>query len=145
MKCAIFNTRQAIYLFITFDRWHLDEGDVLRASRCLKRFTIMSKTRHNSSWFMAAFSSWIARFSFCVVCGRFLYEHRKKSRTARSGDRTGHGIPNTWKCSLSLINTLRTPSTHYQWTGFEMAWHLFLGMQTLVSTPFVRQSAFWNM
>jgi hypothetical protein len=122
MKCAIFEYKAGNLLFITFDRWH-HVGGVLHATLCLKRFTIMSKTRHNSFWFMVAFSSWIARFIFCVMCGQFLYAHRKKSRAVRSGDRTGHGIPNTWKCSLSLINTLHTPSIHCHWTGFEMAWH----------------------
>ena len=41
----------------------------------------------------------------------------------------------TWKCSSSLINTLRTPPIHCQWIGFEMAWHhIFIGVRTLPPT-----------
>ena len=99
-----------------------------------------AKTRHNSSWYMGALSSWIALFSSCVVCESFLYAHRKKSRTVRPDDPTRHVIPDTWKCSLRSL----TPLIHCHWTGYEMAWH-HLSVCRLLPTLFVRQSAFWNM
>ena len=52
------------------------------------------------------------------------------SGTVRSADPTGHGIPDTWKCSSSLIKTLHTPPTHLYWTSFEITgYHLFLNVQ----------------
>jgi len=83
-------------------------------------------------------SSRIACFSSCNVCGQFQYTNslkypqRKQSRTRRSGNRTSHGIPYTWKWNLSLIITLHTLPNHCYWTGFEIAYHhLFFSMQTL--------------
>jgi len=66
----------------------------------------------------------------------FKLAHRKKSGTVRSGERTGNGIPDTWKCFSSLVKTPHTPPIHCHRTGFETAWHYFLlGLQTLSSTP----------
>jgi hypothetical protein len=55
--------------------------------------------------------------------------------TVRSGDRTDHGIPDTWKLLSSLINTLHITGIRCQWRGFDMAqYHLFLGVQALPPT-----------
>jgi hypothetical protein len=93
-----------------------------------------------------------SQLSLCIVCCCSLYTrsfkhlHRKKSGTVRSGDRTGHGIPDTWKLFSSLVNTLHTSPIHCHWTGFEITWHnFFLGVQTLSPTPHRGgKSAFWN-
>jgi hypothetical protein len=70
------------------------------------------------------------------VYAHFKYLHRKKSGTVRSGDLRGHGIPGTWKCSSSLINTLHNAPAHCHWTDFEVTWHnLCLGLQTVSPTP----------
>jgi len=76
--------------------------------------------------FVVAVSPRIPSVSTCSVFGQFLYAHhfkylqRRKSGTARSGDLTGHWIPDTWKWSSLLTNTLRTPPIRCQWTGFEV-------------------------
>jgi hypothetical protein len=63
-------------------------------------------------------SSRRARFSSCFVRRWFLYTdyfkypRRKKSGTVSSGDPTGHGIPDKWKCSSSLITALHIPPIH---------------------------------
>jgi hypothetical protein len=60
----------------------------------------------------------------------------KKSGNLRSGDRTGRGIPRTWKCFSSLINTLHTPQMHYHRAYFEMAWYLlWLSAHKMPTTP----------
>jgi hypothetical protein len=70
----------------------------------------------------------------------FKLAHRKKSGTVRSGERTGNGIPDTWKCFSSPVKTPHTPPINCHRTGFETAWHHFLlGLQTISSTPLVRQ------
>jgi hypothetical protein len=70
----------------------------------------------------------------------FKLAHRKKSRTVRSGEHTGNGIPDTWKCFSSLVKTPHTPPIHCHRTGFETPWyHFLLGLQTLSSTPLVRR------
>jgi len=59
----------------------------------------------------------------CCVWGRLIYRHsfkhrhRKKSETVRSGERAGHGIPNTGKCPSSLVNTLHAPPTRCHSNG----------------------------
>jgi len=70
--------------------------------------------------------------------GRFLQTHsftnarRKKYGTVRSGDPTGHDLPDTWKWFSSRFNTLHTPPIRCHWAVFEMAWrHVYLGAQTL--------------
>jgi hypothetical protein len=96
----------------------------------LKRFTFFSKFQHNSSWFMIAISSRIEVSAPTLCLSDPVHAFFQVSGTVRSTDPTGHGIPNTWKCSSSLIKTLRTPPTHLYWTGFEMTgYHLFLSMQ----------------
>jgi hypothetical protein len=102
--------------------------NILKMTSCIcntlsSRFMKLSRTRRNRCWFMVAISSWIARFSSRAVCGRLLYthsfkhRHRKKSETVRSGERTGHGIPDTGICPSSLVNTLHTPPTRCHSNG----------------------------
>jgi hypothetical protein len=79
--------------------------------RCLKRLTKSSTIRRNSSWFVVAISSQISHFTSCIVCGQFLcmlaFKHpHTRSGTVSSGELTGHAIPDTWKCSPSLMNTV---------------------------------------
>lgn len=109
------------YLLLLIDRWHL-EGDLFDLQH------ICLVTRCNSAWFMVAISSRISRFSFCIMCGRFLYTHsfmyhrRKKSVTLRSGDPTGHGISDTWKCSSSLKTHIshRSIVTEHFWKWYDI-------------------------
>ena len=69
------------------------------------------KSLLDSSWFMASISPRIAPFSSCVVCKRFLfmhslkYPHMNKSVTVRLGERTGHGMHDTWKRFSPLIKS----------------------------------------
>jgi hypothetical protein len=88
------------------------------AMHCLRRHTKPSKIRRNIFPFMVAISSWIASFSSCTVCGRFLYKARHFSGipTVGSGVRKDHGLSYTWKCSSSLINTLHSPPIHHHLT-----------------------------
>jgi hypothetical protein len=93
------------------------------AALCPKRFTTLSKTRRHSCWFMVAVSSPVSRVSACVVAGPFLctpsfkLPQRKKLGTLRSGDRTGHAIPDTW-------DALRRSSTRYVLhTERALKWH----------------------
>ena len=78
----------------------------------------------------------VAVATVCILHWRFFYIHplnylhRKKSGTVRSGDHTGHGIPDTWKCSSSPFKRPHTAPIHCTWTEFEMAWcHHFLCVQ----------------
>jgi len=94
----------------------------------------------------------LSRISCCssrIVCRRFLcthslkYPHTNTSGNLRSGDRTGRGIPRTWKCFLSLINTLHTPQMHYHRTDFETAWYLLL--LSVHTMPDHWAKRFWNL
>ena len=99
-------------------------------TRFLRRFTLFSKFQHNSSWFMNAILSHIEVSAPTLCLSYPVYTIFQVSATVRFADPTGHGIPSTWKCSSSLIKTLRTPPTHLYWTAFEMtAYQLFLSVQ----------------
>lgn len=151
MKSAILSTKKAIhYVFITFDRRNLKVAPLSFATKFLQRRkkTVQNKSTH-SSRFTTALLSLIARLCYCIVCGQFLqrvifkYPHSKKSGIVRSGDRTGYGIPDAWKCSSLLINKQHIPTIRCHRTDFEMAWHHpFLSVQTLTSTSIVRQKCF---
>jgi len=128
-----------IYIYSYIDRsitsWRFAPS---LAAHCLKGSTQLSKTRANSSWFTFAISSRITHTSFCVMIGRFLYRHsfkhtdKKKTRTMRSDDPTGHGTTDTWKYSSSPIDRLHPPPIRCHWTGVEVAWpYLLYGAQTL--------------
>lgn len=91
--------KQFVAYCITLERYHL-EGGLLRL-----RKTVINDSqdcpliRRNRYSFMSAISSRISRLSSYIAHGRFLYTHssqypyRKKSGIVRSGDRTGHWIP----------------------------------------------------
>ena len=111
------------------------------ATYLLKRLKNCQITRGTRSRFMVAIASRTAPFSSCTVCGWILYTNyfkcpnKKKFGTVRSGDRTGHGIPDTWKLLSSLINTLHITGIRCHWRGFDMArYHLFLGVQAVPPT-----------
>lgn len=93
-----------------------------------------------------------AHFSSCIVCVRLFYTHyfkypdRNKSGTVRSGDCTGHGITNTQKYSLSLINTGNIHTDQSSLNGFSS------GTTSLTQygdsaplPPSESWSAFWNI
>ena len=114
-------------------------------------FKTVKKLRQNSSRFVVALSSRITCFSSFVVCvfcragGRFFYKpsfknpRRKKYRTLRSGDRTGHVL------LLSLTRYI-PPPIRCHWRDSEMAWYyVFLGVRTLSLPPYRRAKVFWNV
>jgi hypothetical protein len=114
----LLSTEQAVYyLCITLERCHLEGGLLHLQNTVLYDSQNCRKTRRKSSSFMSATSSRISRLSFYIVCGRSLYTHsfqypyRKKSGIARSGDRTGHGIPDIYE------NGFRRSLTRYYSTG----------------------------
>ena len=142
MKCIIFMYEASnLSLIYYFDRQQL-EGGLLHLQHIFLNDSKNGQIiRGTSSRFMVAIASRTARFSSCTVCGWLLYTHsfkcpnKKKFGNVRSGERTGHRIPDTWKLLSSLINTLHTTGMRCHWRGFDMAWHhLFLGVQTLPPT-----------
>jgi hypothetical protein len=142
MKCTIFMYEaSSLSLVYYFDRQHLEGGLLHLQHIYLNDSKNCQITRGTSSPFMVTIASRTARFSSCTVCGWLLYTHsfkcpdKKKFGTAWSGDRTGHGIPDTWKLLSSLINTLHITGISCHWRGFDMArYHLFLGVQALPPT-----------
>jgi hypothetical protein len=137
------SSRQVIWKFVTYVLLLRDNILNMTTFICetlsLRIHKTVELTRRNSSCFLIAISSRIPRLSFYIVLGRFLYTHsfqcphRKKSGTVRSGDRTGHGLPDIWKWLSSLVNTLHTPPIQCHWRGFEITWHLFFCVQSLRS------------
>lgn len=96
-------------------------GDIIfKVASCLLhlRNTVLNNsqdcriTRRNRSSFVSVISSRISLLSFYIVRGRFLYTHsfqypyRKKSGIVRSGDRTGHRIPDIYENGFRLSLTL---------------------------------------
>jgi hypothetical protein len=159
LNTPFLSTKQPIYfLFIIFD------DNILVASSICGTFlyTIYKTEKYlcDSSWYMVAVSSWMARFGCCIVrvcacvrtCDPCIHNLSnipcmKKTRTMRSGDSTVHGIPNTWNCCLLFMNTLNNPLNHCHLEGFEITWrYLFFSMRapapTLASQS---RSAFWNV
>jgi hypothetical protein len=89
---------------------------------------------------------------YCVwvtpVYAFFQVSHWKKSGTVRSGDPTGHGIPDRWKRSSSLVNKLHTRPIHCHWTEqvFKMADIIcFSTSRSCTVLPSQGKSAFWNV
>jgi hypothetical protein len=100
----LLSTEQAVYyLCITLERYHLEGGLLHLQNTVVNDSQNCGITRRNSSSLVSATSSRILRFSFYIVRGRFLYTnsfqypYKKKSGIARSGDRTGHGIPDIYE------------------------------------------------
>jgi hypothetical protein len=142
-----------IYYFwwMTYWEWHSSF-----ATHSLEWYTKLSKAQRKSSWFMVADSSWIASFSFCIVCvyvcvcvrerERLLYKHsfklahRKKSGTVRSAKLQAMGYPiheNAFRPSLRRHILHRSIVTElvlkrHDITSFSVCRHYPL-------TPFVRQ------
>ena len=151
MKCTSFMYKSSNWLLSYYFWWIKSWSPPSFTPHCLTQFIKSSKSRHNSSWFIVAVSSQIPHFNSCIVCGQFVckrsfkYPPTKRCRTVRSGDLTDHGISDTWKCSSSVISTLHTPPIYCHWKGLEMAWHLFLGVQTLPLPPSWGKSAFWSV
>jgi len=85
--------------YVLLLRYHLEGGLLHLRKTVFNDSQDCPLIRHNSSSFMSAISSRISRLSFYIVRGRFLYTHtpqypyRKKSGIVRSGDCTGHWIP----------------------------------------------------
>jgi hypothetical protein len=89
---------------------------------------------------MVLLSSRIIGLSSCFVCERFMYTHFSSSRgeksgTIRSGEGTGHGIADIWKCCSSPNSTLCASPIICDWTGFEMAWHYLFSVCRLCFLP----------
>jgi hypothetical protein len=121
-----------IHLLNIYSFWYVPSWNWIPSFRThfLRRFTLFSKFQHNSSWFMKAILSHIEVSAPTLCLSYPVYTFFQVSGTVRSADPTGHGIPDTWKCSSSLIKMLRTPPTHLYWTVFEMtAYNLFLSVQ----------------
>lgn len=139
------------YVLIYFHSWYLENGLLRLRLIILVRSTKPPKNRRINSWFIFTVSLRISCISSCI-CVRdscavlsFKYPHSKKSRTVSSGEPAAMIYPiRANACHRSLTRYILQGSTVIEQVCNGMK-PFFLGIQTLPSTPLVRQKCFLNV